>query len=166
MNDGWYSQQTPWKVLGLLTWTDAEGWARKKGGEGGASKCSCLDRTETEDCVKSSIHVPEVEALSCSLLKGINFSPLQCHSLCCMVILYFWRSHRPLPRLCCCRQQPFIVWYWRRDNYRLEHGPPLTFLKDNCPPHGKEELDSLACIFLWSPNLSPQLLGGKVHLLV
>lgn len=75
VSDWWYTQQTLWKLLGLLTWTDAEGWAGKKGGEGGASKCSCLDRTETEDCVKSSVHVPEVEALFCSLLKGIIFSP-------------------------------------------------------------------------------------------
>lgn len=164
VSDWWYTQQTPWKFLGLLPWTDAEGWAGKKGGEGGASKCSCLDRTEY--CVKSSVHVPEIKALFCPLLKGITFSPLQCHSLFCMVIIWLWRSHKPLPRLCCCRQQPFTIWYWRRDNYRLEHGSPLTAPKGNCPPHGKEELGLFACIFHSSLNFSPQLSGGTVHLLV
>lgn len=153
------------KFLGLLNWTDAEGWAGKKGREGGASKCPCLDRMKTEDCVKVQFMCLKLRHSAVPFGRELFFPHFN------VTLRVAWSSFTtgghtvpyqgsvvagssPLPSDTGERQLQARAW------------SPLTVLKDNCRSHGKEELGLFACIFLWSPNLSPQLWGGTVNLLV
>jgi len=98
------TQQTPWKAHCLLPWTDAEGWAGKRGGEGGASRCSCLDRMKSESCVRVWPMSPRARH-SPLPFWGELFFPHFSVTLCVRGHPLVLEVKRAAPKdVCCCRQ--------------------------------------------------------------